>query len=478
MARTIFGEWKPDQPAHLNDGLVTADGVYPIANGYAPLPSFTAMGNGTLAGRCVGAGSYRYTGQPYLFAATLTNIYTYSTSGYASVASAMASTQTIGVRFCPYGGFMMATNGVDAIKKFDPASPSAMTTLGGSPPTARFLAVVRGSLIAGYAGGSPLRVAWSDVGNPANWTAGGSSQAGQYDMPSGGDITGVTGGEFAVIYQERRIVRMTYTADSTIWEFAEIATDIGCIAPKTLASFGRVSFFWSNKGFMSCDGTTVQPIGSEKVDRYFQNLTNTAYFDYVSAVVDPRHSLYIVSVPSANPTNTVIIYNYAMGRWSSATLPTEYMFSALSLSTSLEDLDTIYGASLEGVPLSLDSSALLGGSPLLLLFDASHRLGSLSGSNMAATFTDAIREQAPGYSARIKGIRPLTDASALTVSILGQNSLADAPTQSNYTFRTTHGVFRTRENWSLTQVRLSLLAGASWTFMQGFDADVQQGGKL
>ena len=477
MARTLFGEWKPDQPAHLNDGLAAADGVYPIANGYAPLKTFAPMQNGTLAARCIGAGGYRYTGSAYLFAATASNIYTYSTSGYASVASGLAGSQAIGVRFCPYSSFMMATNGSDPIKKFDPTSPGAMTNLGGSPPTARFLAVVRGFLIAGYAGGSPLRVAWSDTGNPANWTAGGSSQAGIFDMPTGGDITGLAGGEYGLIFQERRIVRMTYTADSSIWQFDEIATDTGCIAPKSFATFGKTSFFWSAKGFMACDGTSVQAIGSEKVDRYFQGMISSTYFDAMSAVVDPVNSLYIVAVPSGNPTSAVLIYNYAMQRWTSAALPTECLFSALSLSTSIEDLDAVYG-NLDSITISLDSASLRGGFPLLLAFDVSHRLGALSGPNMAATFTDALREQAPGYLSHIRGIRPLTNAPSLTVSVRGQNSLSDTPEETEYTFRTAFGVFPTRENWSLTQVSLSLADGANWTFVQGYDADAVQGNRL
>ena len=67
--------------------------------------------------------------------------------------------------------------------------------------------------MAGYAGGSGLRIAWSDNGNPASWTAGGASEAGQYDMADGGDITGIVGGEYGLVFQEERIMRMTYTAD-------------------------------------------------------------------------------------------------------------------------------------------------------------------------------------------------------------------------------------------------------------------------
>ncbi|WP_420137727.1 hypothetical protein [Sphingomonas sp.] len=476
MTRILFGEYRPDQPVHLSESLEIADGVVPIANGYAPISSFVPAGNGTLQTRCIGAAGYRNAAASYLFAATTTNIYSYSTSGYVSVAAGMTSTRSVGVQFCPYGPFMLATNGTDPIKKFDPASPGAMTNLGGSPPTARYLGVVRGFVVAGYAGGNPLRIAWSDNGNPANWTAGGASEAGLYDMPSGGDITGVVGGEYGLIFQERRILRMSYTADDTIWQFDEIVTDAGCIAPKSLASWGKVSFFWSDRGFMMCDGVSVQAIGDEKIDRTFQSLAERAYFETMSAVVDPRRALYIVALPSADPTSTVFLYNYAQGRWTTAALSNELMFSALSLSSSLEDLDAVYG-SLDATTLSLDSFALRGGAPTLLLFDGAHRLGQLSGPNIAATLVDARRDFAGGARARIRTIRPLTDAATATVAISGSNSLAATPQETSYDVATANGFYRCRENWSLAQVKLAIPAGAQWTYAQGYDVEAVPGGR-
>jgi hypothetical protein len=476
MQRMLAGEYQPDQPTHLNEGLLRADGVYPIKNGYAPINSFAAFANGTLAARCIGAVGYRYTGTPYLFAATTTNIYTYTSSGYVSVASGLAGTQALGVRFCAYNSFMLATNGVDVIKKFDPASPSAMTNLGGTPPVARYLTVVRGFVVAGYTGTNPLGIAWSDTGNPASWTAGGSSQAGSATLASGGDVTGLVGGEYGLIFQENRIVRMTYTADTAVWQFDEIVTDAGCFFPKSLATFGKISFFWSGKGFMACDGTSVEAIGDEKVDRTFQGLINRTYIDNMSAVVDPRRSLYIVAVPSSNPTSSVLLYNYAEKKWTTATITTELLFSALSLSTSLEELDALYG-NLDLIPFSLDSNALRGGDPILLMFNASHGLGSLSGPNLAASLMDGRKELIPSQRARITSVKPLTDASAVTVAITGSASLSDAGVETEYTERQGGGAYKMRENYAFSQVRVSFAAGVSWSYYQGYDIGFASGGR-
>lgn len=473
--RVIFGEYKPDQPAHLQDGLLLADGIYPIRNGYAPLPQFSAAANGTLAATCYGAGAYRTDSDVYLFAATGTNIYKYASSGYTSIKSGLTTSAAVGMRFCVYNNLMLMTNGVDAIQKFDPSSASTTSDLDASAPTARFLAVVRGFVVAGYTNDNPIRVAWSDNGDPATWTAG-TGEAGFQLLSSGGDITGVVGGEYGLIFQENRIVRMSYTADDAIWQFDEIATDVGCVAPWSLATYGKLTFFLSNKGFMACDGVNVEAIGSEKVDRTFLNLFDRSYIDNMSAVVDPRNSLYFCAVPSANPTTKVYIYSYAEQKWTTANLTCERLFSALSQSINLEGLDAIYG-NLDAIPVSLDSALFRGGYPLLMLFDGTHTLGSLSGGNMAATFMDARKELIEGQRSRIQSVRPLTDASNVTVTISGSNSLSDAPTDTSYTSRTNAGIFRMRESWNLSAFKMEIPAGATWSYAQGYDIAAVPGGR-
>ncbi|ABQ70795.1 hypothetical protein Swit_4457 [Rhizorhabdus wittichii RW1] len=471
----IFGEYKPDQPAHLQDGLLMADGVQAIANGYAPIGQFAAAENGTLGAPCVGAGAYRAAGDVFIFAATAGKIRRYQAPGFTDIKTGLSSTAEIGVRFCPYNDLMLMTNGVDDIQKFDPATPSATSALDASAPTARFMAVVRGFVVAGYTDGDPLRIAWSDNGDPATWTAG-TGEAGFQILPSGGDVTGVVGGEYGLIFQENRIVRMSYTADDAVWQFDEIATDVGCIAPWSLATYGKLTFFLSNKGLMACDGVSVSAIGSEKVDRTFLHMVDRSYLSAISAVVDPRNSLYMLSVPSASPANQVLLYNFALQRFTTAPITSQRMFPSLALGMTLEDMDAVYG-DLDAVALSLDSALFRGGYPLVMLFDGNGMLGTLSGDNMAATLVDGMREWFPGRRARITGVRPFTDATTATVSILGQNSLGDMPTETAFTARSGGGFYRMRQSWNLSQVKLAIPAGAPWSFVQGYDLEAVAGAR-
>ena len=118
--RQIFGELKPDQPEHLQDGLLMADGVVAIANGYAPIGQFAAAANGNLGAVCLGAAAYRTAGSNYIFAATPTKIRRYQNAGFTDLKTGLTTTAAIGMRFGIYGADMLATNGADPIQKFDP----------------------------------------------------------------------------------------------------------------------------------------------------------------------------------------------------------------------------------------------------------------------------------------------------------------------------------------------------------------------
>ena len=473
--RQIFGELKPDQPEHLQDGLLMADGVVAIANGYAPIGQFAAAANGNLGAVCLGAAAYRTAGSNYIFAATPTKIRRYQNAGFTDLKTGLTTTAAIGMRFGIYGADMLATNGADPIQKFDPTSPSATTDLDASAPTARFLATVRGFVVAGYAAGDPLRIAWSDNGDPTEWTPG-TGEAGFFEMADGGDVTGVVGGEYGLIFQENRIVRMSYTADDTIWQFDEISTDVGCVAPWSLATYGKISFFLSAKGLMACDGVTVQAVGSEKVDRSFLTLVDRAYLDNMSAVVDPVNDLYLIAVPSGNPTGSVFIYNYALQRFTTARFSQQRMFSSLSLGTGLEGLDALY-ANLDAIPVSLDSAAFRGGAPLLMLFDGSNMLGRLAGTPMAATLTDARRELFEGSRSRIRSVRLLGDMAEAAVTVSLSESLSDVPTDVVRTDRTASGYYRMHASGNLSQVKVEIPAGARWRYIQGYDVEALPGGR-
>ena len=58
-----------------------------------------------------------------------------------------------------------------------------------------------------------------------------ATQADFQDLPDGGNVTGLVGGEYALIFQETSVRRMTYEGPPIIFRIDKIANDIGAACP-------------------------------------------------------------------------------------------------------------------------------------------------------------------------------------------------------------------------------------------------------
>jgi len=112
-------------------------------------------------------------------------------------------------------------------------------------------------------------VQWSDINDSTDWTAGAASQSDFQDIPDGGDIRGMTGGEFGLVLMEKSVVRMTYIGAPLFFQFDTLTRSLGCYEARSVVQYGAMTFFLSDDGFYVCDGQQVKPIGAERVDDWF-----------------------------------------------------------------------------------------------------------------------------------------------------------------------------------------------------------------
>ena len=87
-------------------------------------------------------------------------------------------------------------------------------------PSFRHAAVVNNFVVTGYQGTFQNRVQWSAVNDVTSWTAG-INLADIEDLPEGGVITGITGGQYGLIFQENRITRMDYRGGAIVFLLEE-----------------------------------------------------------------------------------------------------------------------------------------------------------------------------------------------------------------------------------------------------------------
>lgn len=341
--RIAFGEWTPDQPGII--GTVTeAVNCYPVANGYAPIPNIEPYPNDeTQASEtlitCFGG---KFGGQNNLFAASAAKIYKFDSgnNAFADV-SKSGGYSAASWDITQFGSVMIAADGVNKLQSYDLSSSSLFADLSADAPIAKYVTVVRDFVVAANEAGAESTVYWSDINNETNWTASASSQADSQILPDGGDITGVSGGEYGLIFLERAIYRMSYSGSPFFFQFDAISRSLGCISNGSIAQLSGTTYFLADDGFYACNGQSVTPIGAEKVNRwFFENVAIDKVVTEMSAAVDPVRSLIFWVMPTATGKQ-LLIYSAKLNRWAYSTLNLSAIAYVLTSSATLEQLDKL-----------------------------------------------------------------------------------------------------------------------------------------
>lgn len=493
MALIPFAEWSPDTPDFASFAR-EASGVIPEASGYRPFPALATTTNALTARAQGGAWFRRTDGTTAQFAGDATKLYSLSGVTWSDVSRTVGGAYACGAdgnwRFMQFKTLALATNGVDALQKFDLDAGTNWALCGGSPPVSSFLAGVRNFVVLGNLASLPQRVQWSPIDNAeGTWGSVATTQADYQDLIDGGAITGLTGGEFGLIFQEAAVRRMTYEGAPTVFRIDKIATEIGATIPNSVASAGNRSFFCHRSGFfMVVDGQQIVPIGNDaqtgdsKVNRWFWSNVDQGNLWRVSAAVDPVNALYVISFPPTGGSGTptlLLIYNWKVNRWSRAVVTCEMIYSgATQQSYTLEDLDAFGGGSLDALPYSLDSSYWTGTRNLLLCgFYTDHKWGAFSGSNLEATIDTGEGQATDGRRSTIRSVRPMVDGGTPTVAMGWRNTQTASVTWDAAKTATSNGLCPMFRNSRFFRFRTVVPAASTWTWAQGIaDVDARAGG--
>lgn len=468
-AQLLFGPYEPDKPPHLQDGLVDMANAYAGAAGYRPVGQFQAITTALPAAFYGGTAYVTSGGSGTLLAGTSTAIYRYTGGAW----SALATGLTVPNRwqFTQFGDLAIAVNG-GVTKKIDMVAGTIANVPGA--PTALCVATVRDFVVYGQSGGNAAMVQWSGFGNQDSNTPG-VNQAGFQPMLTGGYVMGIAGGEYGLIIQRSRVVRMSYTGDPSIpFQFDEISSNIGAICRASIVQSGRNVYFLSDRGFMVCDGNEVRPIGIERVDNSFFAAYPRSTLESMYVAVDPRRNAVAWSMPGLQ--GLMLIYDSSIDRWSPIRMNAAAIFSGFSSNISIDVLDAIYPSGIDTIPYSLDDPRFAGGDPLFLVVDPTSTIGTLSGSNMAAWFTGPFQEITRGRQSRIRFARPIGDAvSGVTITLSTRARLGDGSEATTRGTLNASGQMPVRAAGRYVATRIDYAAGAVWSYQQGAEFDVSPG---
>lgn len=477
-----FGEWLPDHPPFANPGATVATNVIPgPGGGYRPFPGLVTFSS-ALGERAQGAFAVvGPDGTVSSFAGTASRLYRLGDASWTQINSGFATSPEAQWSFTQFGNLVIAVNFTDAPQKFNLTTPSgSFAALGGSPPKARFVAVVREQVVLAHLIGQPQRVQWSGLDDAEDWSVSAVTQADFNDLVGDhGHITGLAGGDYGVLFCERAVFRMDYIGAPVIYQLTRVEQGRGCACPGSIAPLGRLVFYLADDGFYMFDGIQSLPIGKNKVDRSFHADLDQAHAHRITAAIDPVNSLVIWAYPgvgnSGGNPNRLLIHNWTTGRWSQADVQVEMLWRDLTKGYTLDELDAVSG-SLDGLPFSLDSRVYAGGKLLLAAFDSGHRLGHFTGASLPATIETAEAALTRGERAFLSAVRPMVDTDSLVVRVAGRERLADAVVFGPPSALNAAGFCPVRNSARFHRARIAVDAGATWSHAQGVEVDAAPDG--
>ncbi len=479
MARIDFGEWLPDQPG-LTGAVKEALNVIPQAIGYGPLRTpvdYSLAASENLTN--VTAGRNPATGLTEVFAGSSTKLYKLNSGTLAlndvSKVGGYTTQSEQKWRFSQFGDVLIAANGDEILQYWTLGTSTAWADLAAAAPTARYLTVVRDFVVSGYTSSTDSqKVQWSGINDETAWTSTASNQADYQVIPDGGAVQGITGGEFGIVLMEKSIYRMSYVGTPAIFQFDNIARNLGCFEPNSVVQYQGITYFLSDDGFYACNGTQVISIGSEKVDRFFFSDLDEAYSYRMSATVDPIKNLVVWAYPSSGSNGNVdslLIFNFETKKWSRAEVTIGFVAQSATPAYTLEALDAF--GTLDTLTSSLDSRVWTGGKSQFV-GGSGAKIVTFSGSNLTGTVQTGDIE-AQGQVSTLNMTRPLVDGGAGQVAVATRNRLVDSVTFGSYTAADSEGraAFKSTGRYH----RLSVQPTGSWTTAIGIDFDLVPAGR-
>lgn len=428
--RVNFGEWLPDQPG-VAGALVDAKNVIPQQVGYGPLSTPSEWSNAAAETLNSVVAAAAPSEAVTVFAGGDTKLFKLETNLSLSDISKSGGYTTPSDqkwRFTQFGNRVIAANGGDRLQGYLMGTSTLFADLGAAAPKSRYVTTVRDFVVAGFNNGStvyPNRVEWCALGDETDWTPSAATQSDYQDIPDGGHVKGITGGEFGIVFMDRAVVRMSYVGSPLVFQFDTISRGLGCMEPNSIIQYAGSSFFLSDDGFYVCNGQTVQSISVEKVDRWFFNTVDISQLSTMSAAVDPLKNLVIWCFKTVDQTTALLIYNFNLSKWSYAEVNVDTIASSTAITTTsssgltLEQLDA-YG-SIDTLPASLDSFGYTVTSNLLT-GTLGTKIVAFSGSALTANIVtpDLSLNDMPSVMTLI---RPVIDGGSCSVQVNSRRRL-------------------------------------------------------
>ena len=472
ITRVTFGEWLPDQPGVIG-ALTTAKNCYPRAVGYGPFPTEEDYSDSAAQNLTNVVAARDVAGTTKVFASGTTRLYILDSSDFSlDDVSATTYTNATMWKFTQFGNKVIGATEAHTLQAYDLTTTANFANLSSDAPKAKFVTVVRDFVVTGYQTDNPTRVQWSGINNEATWAVSATTQADFQNIPDGGRVQGVTGGEFGIVLMDRSIYRMSYVGTPLIFQFDNISRNLGCYESNSVIQWQGITYFLSDDGFYACDGQQIVNIGAEKVNRYFFTTLREAELDLMSVAVDPSKNLVMWGYSSTDLTYRILMYHVPTKRWAYADSTVNRIASSSTPAVTLDGLDN-YSASIDALQTSLDSRLWLGGK-LQLAGVTGAKIITFTGPAKTALI-DTADISADQNQSMITLVKPLVDNGSGSVAVESRLQLNATLSFPSVTAANSENRVGVRSYGRYHRVRLEP-SGNNWSSAIGVDVEIQQAG--
>lgn len=469
-----FYPWEPDKGPYSTTSTDEVQNLTPLANGWGPFQTLSEV-SVSLGAACVGAAFYRASDGSFGFiAGTSTALFKLNTADgtWTDIKGATYSVPAGQLwQFERFGTGLYAANLDNPLQVYDVDAGGTFGNVPGSPPQAKYIRAIGSFLVLGYlkigADEFPQDVEWSGLEDAETWTVG-TKFCDRQTLPDGDEIVGLMKASFGGRIMQRNAKRGMIRDSQYIFRITDIDPDNGVVAPYSIVPIGADSYVYlAEDGFYR--GDDRQPIGAERVNRYFFEDADLDALDTVQGGVNPFDKYVIWTYTDGSGEKKSIGYDWQLDRWFRTDIAVEIYASAVTAGYTLEELDAF--GTVETLPASMDSRIWKGGRPTFAAFTSDFKLKSFSGAFAEGEAQTCQMELVPGARAFVNGARLQSNSDDYTLAIATADKHGGVETWGSDISPETTGLTPFRRSGRLHRFKATVAAGSTWTHIHGIDVE-------
>lgn len=433
--RIDFGAWRPDVASYNSAFLAEVRNAFFTASGWLPEKALVNVSEQPTNVPVQGIFSVRRrNGDLELFIATNGRLRRVPsrTGALEDVSNSGGYSTSFVDRFrgVQFGDLLVVTNLVQPIQAYELGGAAAdFADLSATAPRARHMAIVRDLIAVAHLntvedGEDQYGVAWhgftDGIPDPTNWTPSVETQADRQRISDIGAITGLTGGEFGTVVGTDGVARMTYVGSPLVYQFDVVERRLGCRLPQSVTQYRQVTFFYSPSGFMAFDGSSLRPIGNQKVDRFFAaDLDEARCAEFMWAAPDLERQVVRWLYPARNMrvdrANKILTYHVDLDEWSLTEIEAQAIGTGRTFGADLDDPNLF--PDLDATQVDLDDPRLWETMPATVAID-DNRVRIFAGGTLPGRFRTSEVDLNEGRRTMLQRLQVIQDRGSSSLRVI------------------------------------------------------------